>query len=100
MSCCTACCVVFNCVATDCCVASSFEEAFQPNAKPPMAIKPRTMIAGSVQAGDSVRVSTILSSDIVDLSPHPNLGKCRVHRHVIKRLHARSQREKTKGCGK
>src|SRR5258708_36759707 len=74
MSCCTACCVVFNCAATACWVPSSFEEALQPNASPPIAIKPRTMIAGNVQAGDSVRPSTILSSDIVNLSPHPIWG--------------------------
>ena len=35
------------------------------------ASKPRTIIAGNIQAGDSVRVSRSLSSDIVYLSPHP-----------------------------
>jgi hypothetical protein len=55
-------------------VLSSFEEALQPKAKPPMAINPNTITAGKVQAGDSVRVSIILSSDIFNLSPHPGWG--------------------------
>src|SRR5882762_11262332 len=74
MSCCMVCSAVFNWAATACCVESSFEEALQPNAKPPMAIKPKTITAGRVQAGDSVRVSMILSSDIFNLSPHLRLG--------------------------
>src|SRR6266699_4942503 len=98
MSCCTACSAVFNCAATACCVPSSFEEALQPTASPPIAINPRTITAGNVQAGDSVCESKILSSDIVNISPHPNLGKCRQIRLVTKRLHAYSQRKQSEGC--
>src|SRR5260370_30801311 len=50
--------------------------------------------AGSVQAGDSVCVS-ILSSDIVNLSPHPGSGECRFNRPVTGRLHASSQRKQS-----
>src|ERR1700730_12746216 len=71
-SCCTDCCSAFSWFATDCCVLSNFDDAFQPNPKPPSAIKPSTTIAGSCHPG-SVLVSTILSSLIVYSSPHPSI---------------------------
>src|SRR5579863_7953838 len=52
-----------------CCVVSSFVEAFQPNHRPPIAMRPRTIIAGRCQDGDSL--STIVS-DILGISPHPD----------------------------
>src|SRR5215469_14434686 len=67
MSCSTLDFTVLTCADTACCVASSLEDAFQPNAKPPIAISPRTMMAGRCQ--EAPPLFSIYSSLIANLSP-------------------------------
>src|ERR1700719_2498133 len=64
MSCCTVCSAVLSCAVTSCFVESSLDEAFQPNPKPAIATKPRTMTAGNCQ-DEPFLVSMMCSSDIV-----------------------------------
>src|SRR5258708_33376828 len=64
MSCCTDCSAVLSAVVTSCLVESSLDEAFQPNPKPAIATKPRTMTAGNCQ-DEPFLGSMMCSSDIV-----------------------------------